>query len=79
MKEFLAYIVKNLVDKPEEVKIKEVEGSQTIIFELSVDQADIGKIIGKEGRTIKAIRSLLMTVANRNNLRVNLEIIEDHK
>lgn len=79
MKEFLAYIVKNLVDKPEEVKIKEVGGSQTIIFELSVDQADIGKIIGKEGRTIKAIRSLLMTVANRNNLRVNLEIIEDHK
>lgn len=79
MKEFLAYIVKNLVDKPEEVKIKEVEGSHTIIFELSVDQADIGKIIGKEGRTIKAIRSLLMTVANRNNLRVNLEIIEEHK
>ncbi|MBF5050660.1 UPF0109 protein [Candidatus Clavichlamydia salmonicola] len=77
MNDFLAYIVKNLVDCPEKVNIKEVEGSHTIIYELTVAPQDIGKIIGKEGRTIKAIRSLLMSVASRNQLRVSLEIIEE--
>ncbi|MEG0036796.1 MAG: KH domain-containing protein [Victivallaceae bacterium] len=79
MKEFLAYIIKNLVDNPDKVSIKEVEGTNTVMYELSVAQPDIGKIIGKEGRTIKAIRSLLMSVASRNNIRVSLEIIEDKK
>lgn len=77
MKDFLAYIIKNLVDKPEEVHIKEVQGAHTIIYELTVAKPDIGKIIGKEGRTIKAIRTLLVSVASRNNVKVSLEIIED--
>ncbi|ACZ32608.1 KH domain protein [Chlamydia pneumoniae LPCoLN] len=77
MKEFLAYIIKNLVDRPEEVRIKEVQGTHTIIYELSVAKPDIGKIIGKEGRTIKAIRNLLVSVASRNNVRVSLEIMEE--
>lgn len=76
MKEFLAYIVKNLVDKPEEVHLKEVQGTNTIIYELTVAKGDIGKIIGKEGRTIKAIRTLLVSVASRDNVKVSLEIME---
>lgn len=77
MEEFVAYIVKNLVDHPEKVKINEVGGSHTLIIELSVEKSDIGKIIGKKGKTINAIRTLLMSVASRNGLRVNLEIIEE--
>lgn len=77
MKEFIEYIVKNLVDNPDQVKINEVGGSHTIIIELSVEKSDIGKIIGKKGKTINAIRTLLMSVASRNGLRVNLEILEE--
>ncbi|BAE81755.1 nucleic acid binding protein [Chlamydia felis Fe/C-56] len=77
MKDFLAYIIKNLVDRPEEVHIKEVQGTHTIIYELTVAKPDIGKIIGKEGRTIKSIRTLLISVASRNNVKVSLEIMED--
>lgn len=79
MKDFVAYIVKNLVDHPDAVKINEVGGTHTIILELSVEKSDIGKIIGKKGKTINAIRTLLMSVASRNGLRVNLEILEEGK
>lgn len=79
MKEFVEYIVKNLVDHPDEVKISEVGGSNTLIIELSVKKSDIGKVIGKKGKTINAIRTLLMSVASRNGLRVNLEILEEEE
>ena len=79
MKEFVAYIVKNLVDHPEKVRINEVGGTQTLIIELSVGEGDVGKIIGKQGKTINAIRTLLMSVASRNGIRVSLEIIEEGK
>jgi uncharacterized protein len=77
MKEFVEYIVRNLVDSPDKVRIKEIVGSQTLIIELSVDKTDIGKIIGKKGKTINAIRTLLMSVASRNGIRVQLEILEE--
>jgi hypothetical protein len=77
MKEFVEYIVKNLVDRPDQVKINEVGGTNTLIIELSVEKSDIGKVIGKKGKTINAIRTLLMSVASRNGLRVNLEILEE--
>ncbi len=77
MKEFVEYIVKNLVDYPEDVKINEIGGTQTLIIELSVQKSDIGKIIGKKGKTINAIRTLLMSVASRNGIRVSLEILEE--
>ncbi len=77
MKEFVGYIVKNLVDHPDKVKIHEIGGTQTLIIELSVEKSDIGKIIGKKGKTINAIRTLLMSVAIRHGVRVNLEILED--
>ena len=79
MKEFVEYIVKNLVDHPEKVRINEIGGTHTLIIELSVEKSDIGKIIGKKGKTINAIRTLLMSVASRNGIRVNLEIIEEGK
>ena len=79
MKDFVAYIIKNLVDHPDEVKINEIGGAHTVILELSVEKSDIGKVIGKRGKTINAIRTLLMSVASRNGIRVNLEILEDEK
>ncbi len=77
MKEFVAYIVKNLVDCRDRVSIRETEGAQTLIIELSVEKSDIGKVIGKRGRTIRAIRTLLTSVASRHGVRVNLEILEE--
>ena len=77
MKEFVEYIVKNLVDNPDQVRINEIGGTHTLIIELAVEKSDIGKIIGKKGKTINAIRTLLMSVASRNGIRVNLEIIEE--
>ncbi|MBS0621913.1 MAG: KH domain-containing protein [Verrucomicrobia bacterium] len=79
MKEFVEYVVKNLVDNPDKVKIKEIGGTQTVILELSVDKSDIGKIIGKKGKTINAIRTLLVSVASRAGIRVNLEILEQEE
>jgi predicted RNA-binding protein YlqC (UPF0109 family) len=77
MKDFVAYIVKNLVDNPDKVRINEIAGTNTLIIELGVEKSDIGKIIGKRGKTINAIRTLLISVASRNGIRVSLEILED--
>lgn len=77
MKEFVAYIVKNLVDHRDQVHIREIGGAQTLVIELTVEKDDIGKVIGKRGRTIRAIRTLLMSLASRHGLRVNLEVIEE--
>jgi predicted RNA-binding protein YlqC (UPF0109 family) len=77
--EFVSYIIKNLVDHPDEVKVKGIEGKSSLIIELSVEKSDIGKIIGKKGKTINAIRTILMSVASRNKIRVQLEILEDSK
>ena len=79
MKDFVAYIVKNLVDHPDQVKINEVGGTHSVILELAVEKSDIGKIIGKRGKTINAIRTLLVSVAARNGMRVSLEILEEEK
>ncbi|MBM3200872.1 MAG: KH domain-containing protein [Chlamydiae bacterium] len=77
MKEFVGYIVKNLVDNPDLVTIKEIGGTNVRILELSVAKSDIGKIIGKKGKTINSVRNLLQSVASRNGIRVNLEILEE--
>lgn len=77
MKDFVEYIVKNLVDHPDQVRINEVTGKHSLIIELSVEKSDTGKIIGKHGKTINAIRTLLMSVASRHGIRVTLEILED--
>jgi len=76
MKDLIAYIAKALVDKPEEVVVTEIVGQQTSVIELKVAKEDIGKIIGKQGRTAQAIRTILSAAATKINKRSTLEIIE---
>ena len=75
MKELIEYIARSLVDHPDQVKVRQVEGEQSVIFELQVAQDDMGKIIGKEGRIANAIRTLLKVAAAREGKRAVLEII----
>ncbi len=78
MKEFIETIVKQLVDKPDEVVIKAVETEQRIIYELSVGEGDFGKVIGKHGRNISAIRTLVFAInAKEGGKRARLDIIDD--
>lgn len=76
LKEFLENIVKQIVDKPDEVKIAEVEGNAVCIYELKVNSGDYGKIIGKHGQNANAIRTILGAVSGKNGKRCVLEIIE---
>lgn len=76
MKEFIEYIIKNLVDFPEQVYIKELIGDQSIILELHLNKLDIGKIIGKKGSMISALRTLCYAMAAKNDMRIILEIVE---
>lgn len=78
MKDLLDYIVKNIVTKPEDVVINEENREDGIAFSLTVNPEDMGKIIGKGGKTIQAVRKLLVarTLAENRNLRVNLTLVE---
>jgi predicted RNA-binding protein YlqC (UPF0109 family) len=76
MKELIEYIAKLLVDKPEEVSVTELEGEQTTVIELKVAKEDLGKVIGKQGRTAQAIRTILGAASKKINKRVVLELIE---
>ena len=77
MKELVLYLAKALVNHPEEVEINEIQGETAAILELRVAKEDLGRIIGKQGRTAKSIRTLLNAVASRTNRKVVLEIIEE--
>jgi predicted RNA-binding protein YlqC (UPF0109 family) len=76
MKELLENIVRALVDYPDEVDVKEVEGSRTTVYELRVREGDLGKVIGKAGQTINAMRVLLSAASARKGKRAVLEILE---
>ena len=76
MKELIEYVVKTLVDHPEDIRIAEIVGERTIVFELRCHPDDVGKVIGKSGKTVGAIRTLLSTVAARQNKRAMLEVVE---
>lgn len=76
MKELVAYIAKALVDKPEEVSVTVIEGEQTSVIELKVAKEDLGKVIGKQGRTARAMRTILSAASTKINKRSVLEIIE---
>jgi len=76
MRDLIEYIAKNLVEKPESVNVNEVAGEKTTIIELSVDRDDIGRIIGKKGRTARALRTILNAAAMKQNKRAALEILE---
>lgn len=76
MKELIEFIVKALVDDPSAIDIKEICGDKITIYELRADKGDIGKVIGKRGRTAGAIRTIINAVSARKGKRAVLEIIE---
>jgi predicted RNA-binding protein YlqC (UPF0109 family) len=76
IKELVEEIAKALVDIPEEVRVREVEGEQTTVLELRVAPSDLGKVIGKQGRTARSIRTLLGAAGMKLNRRFSLEILE---
>lgn len=76
MKSMVTYIAQSLVDKPDQVSVSEVEGNQTTVLELSVAKEDLGKIIGKQGRTAQAMRTILSAISAKTRKRAVLEIIE---
>ena len=76
MKDLIAYIAKSLVDKPDEVVVSEVQGERTSVIELRVAKEDLGKVIGKQGRTARAMRTILSAASTKIRKRSVLEIIE---
>ena len=77
MEEFLEYVVRQLVDYPDEMVLTRVDSGRKIVFRLQLRQSDIGKVIGKQGHTIAAIRNLLNAAAARHGQRAVLQIVEE--
>jgi len=76
VKEFVETIVKALVDNPQAVQLREIEGERTTVYELRVGQGDLGKVIGKGGQTAKAIRTIMLAISAKKGKRAVLEILE---
>lgn len=76
MKEFIEYIVKNLVDSPNSVDIRCFERDRGFLVEVRVGQGDVGKVVGRKGLTIKALRTIVMTACARLGIRVHVELVE---
>jgi predicted RNA-binding protein YlqC (UPF0109 family) len=76
LKTAVEYLVQSLVEFPDQVKLNAVSGEATTVFELRVAQSDLGKIIGKQGRTAQALRTLLTAASQRENRKASLEILE---
>jgi predicted RNA-binding protein YlqC (UPF0109 family) len=76
LKELVEFIARALVDKPDEVQVAEIAGEQTVVLELRVAKEDLGKVIGKQGRTVKAMRALLSAASSKVRKRAELEILE---
>jgi predicted RNA-binding protein YlqC (UPF0109 family) len=77
MKELVQYLAKSLVNNPDAVEVRETEGETASVVELKVAKEDLGRIIGKQGRTAKSIRTILNAAASRTNRKVVLEIVEE--
>ena len=76
MKQFLEFVIRQLVEFPDEVMLSEVTNGNTMVFRLAMRQTDVGRIIGRNGQTIQAIRALLSSAAARHDQRATLEIVE---
>ncbi len=76
MKELIKRIAESLVDQPDQVSVKEIQGDRLFVYELKVANSDIGKIIGKQGRNADAIRAILKAVADKTRKQVLLEMLE---
>jgi uncharacterized protein len=77
MKELLQFLAQSLVNHPEQVEVKETQGDNASVLELKVAKEDLGRIIGKQGRTAKSIRTILNAAASRTNRKVVLDIVEE--
>ena len=76
MKDLITDIIKALVDHPEEVSVNEIESAQSVVLEVMVDKSDMGKVIGKRGRNVQAIRTILGAAAGKTRKRYILELVE---
>ena len=76
MQEFISYLVKNLVEKPDEVKVEVLEGVSRTLVEVSVSKEDIARVIGRKGRTIDAIRTIALDLGAKLGRRVRVEVID---
>lgn len=76
MKEILQTIIENLVDNPDAVEIKQTDETNSVLFEIKVAESDMGKVIGKQGKTAKSIRTVMKAVAAREHKRINVEFID---
>jgi uncharacterized protein len=76
LKELIEFIARALVDHPDEVQVAEIAGEQTVVLELRVAKEDLGKVIGKQGRTVKAMRAILSAASSKLRKRADLEILE---
>lgn len=76
LKDLIEYVSKALVDMPDQVEVNEIAGEQTTVIELKVDKSDLGKVIGKQGRTARALRTILNAASTKLKKRSVLEIIE---
>ena len=75
LKGLVEYVAKVLVDKPEAVKVDEVQDGNTTVYELEVDEEDIGKVIGRQGRVVRGLRALVKAAATRKGTRVDLDVV----
>ena len=76
MEEFIAYVIRNLVDFPNDVKVSIFEGLKSSVVEIHVHSDDVAKLVGRQGKTIKALRQIVMTVAARIGRKISLEIVQ---
>jgi uncharacterized protein len=76
LKELIEFLARALVDNPDDVQVSEVSGEQTVVLELRVAKEDLGKVIGKQGRTVKAMRAILSAASSKVRKRAELEILE---
>ena len=77
MKEILETIIRNLVDNKDAIEIKELAGEQSVVFEVKVAESDMGKVIGKQGRIAKALRTVVKAAATKENKKVVVEIVSE--
>lgn len=75
LKGLVEYVARALVDKPDGVKVAEVQDGNTTVYELEVDEADVGKVIGRQGRVVRGIRALVKAAATRKGIRVDLDVV----
>ncbi len=76
MKEFFVFLVQHLVDKPEEVSVNVIDGERTMVFELRVGDGDMGKVIGRRGKTARSLRTILAAASAKNGKRAVLEFLD---